>query len=140
MRFWDASALVALCVTEVTTDVLRQLVPGGIVAWSVSLVEMESAIQRRGRDGSLGAAEHAAARTAMRELAAAWTEISALGPVRDRALRLVATHPLRAADAMQLGAALIAVADRPSGHAFVCSDGRLRGAAEREGFLVLPAV
>ena len=78
------------------------------------------------------------ARTAARELAAAWTEISALGAVRDRAVRLVATHPVRAADAMQLGAALVAVADRPAGHAFVCTDGRLRDAAGREGFLVLP--
>jgi hypothetical protein len=39
---------------------------------------------------------------------------------------------------MQLGAALVAVADRPAGHAFVCTDGRLRDAARREGFSVLP--
>jgi len=58
--------------------------------------------------------------------------------VRDRALRLVATHALRAADAMQLGAALVAVADRPGGHAFVCVDHRLRDAGLREGFHLLP--
>lgn len=138
MRYWDASALVALCVAEPATDALRHLVGGGIVTWSISAVEIASAIERRARDGSLGSAERAAARTALTELAAAWTDVSALGPVRERALRLVAAHPLRAADAMQLGAALVAVTDRPEGHAFVCTDVRLRDAAAREGFLVLP--
>ena len=36
-------------------------------------------------------------------------------------------------------AALVAVSDRPRGHEFVCADGRLRDAAAREGFTVLPA-
>jgi hypothetical protein len=102
-------------------------------------VEIASAIERRAREGSLTGTERTVARTALGELSAAWTEISALGPVRERALRLVATHALRAADAMQLGAALVGVMDRPGGHAFVCTDIRLREAAAREGFLVLPA-
>ncbi len=139
MRYWDASALVALCVAEHATDVLRSLVAEGIVTWGVSAVEIASAIERRTREGELTARERTTARTALGELAAAWTEISALSPVRERALRLVATHPLRAADAMQLGAALVGVTDRPNGHAFVCTDIRLRDAAAREGFLVLPA-
>ena len=139
MRYWDASALVALCIVEPNTKSLRALAGDGIVTWSVSAVEIASAIERRTREGSLTSTDHARARTALRELAGAWTEISALGPVRDRALRLVAAHPLRAADAMQLGAALVAVADRPAGHAFVCVDHRLRQAGIREGFEVLPA-
>jgi predicted nucleic acid-binding protein len=138
VRYWDASALVGLCVAEAATGELRRLAGDGVVTWSVSAVEIASAIERRAREGSLTSAERAAARTALSELAAAWTDISALGPVRERALRLVATHPLRAADAMQLGAALVAVTDRSAGHAFVCTDVRLREAAAREGFLVLP--
>jgi predicted nucleic acid-binding protein len=138
VRYWDASALVSLCVEEVDTTAVRGLVGGGIVTWSISAVEIASAIERRGRDGSLTDAERTAARAALSELISAWTEVSALGPVRERALRLVATHPIRAADAMQLGAALVAVSDRPSGHDFVCADARLRGAAGREGFVVLP--
>ncbi len=54
-------------------------------------------------------------------------------------MRLVAMHALRAADAMQLGAALVAVGDRPAGHTFVCTNRRLRDAGLREGFHVLPA-
>jgi predicted nucleic acid-binding protein len=138
VQYWDASALVSLCVAESDTGTLRRFVGGGFVAWSVSAVEIASAIERRTREGSLSNGEHAAARAALGELAAAWTEISALGPVRDRAMRLVATHALRAADAMQLGAALVAVGDRPAGHAFVCTDRRLRDAGLREGFHVLP--
>lgn len=138
MRYWDASALVPLCVDEAGTAAVRRLAPGGIVTWSVSAVEIASAIERRTREGELTDAERAAARTALSELAAAWTEIAALGPVRERAMRLVATHVLRAADAMQLGAALVAVSDRSVGHEFVCADGRLRDAAAREGFRVLP--
>ena len=138
MRYWDASALVALCVAEASTPAARLLAREGIVTWSVSAVEIASAIERRTREGSLTDPERAAARAALADLAAAWTEISALGPVRDRALRLVATHAIRAADAMQLGAALVAVSDRPAGHEFVCVDARLGSAAAREGFRLLP--
>jgi hypothetical protein len=140
VRYWDASALVALCVTEASTPAVRPLARDGIVTWGVSVVEIASAIERRTREGSLNDAERAAARAALGELAAAWTEISALSPVRERAMRLVATHALRAADAMQLGAALVAVSDRPAGHDFVCADARLGGAAAREGFRLLPEV
>ncbi len=138
MRYWDASALVSLCLAEEATASLRGLAAAGLATWAVSSVEIASAIERRTREGHLTQTEQAAARAALLQLAAAWTEISALAPVRDRALRLVATHAVRAADAMQLGAALVAVADRPAGHAFVCADRRLREAAAREGFVVLP--
>jgi predicted nucleic acid-binding protein len=139
MRYWDSSALVPLCVAEPGTASARQLARDGIVTWSLSVVEIASAIERRTRDGALSAADRAAARTALAQLAASWTEITALAAVQERALRLVATHPLRAADAMQLAAALVAVGDRTTGHEFVCADLRLREAAAREGFVVHPA-
>jgi predicted nucleic acid-binding protein len=138
VRYWDASALVPLCVSEAATPAVRRLVPGGIVTWSVSAVEIAAAIERRCREGTLGEPEGAVARAALGELAAAWTEIAALGPVRDHALRLVGAHALRAADAMQLAAVLVAVSDHPRGHEFVCGDDRLRAAAVREDFRVLP--
>ena len=134
----DASALAALCVAETSTSAVHPLARAGIVTWAVSAVEIASAIERRTREGSLTDAERASARAALGELAAAWTEIAALGPVRERAMRLVATHALRAADAMQLGAALVAASDRPVGHDFVCADVRLGNAAAREGFRLLP--
>jgi len=45
-------------------------------------------------------------------------------------------HALSAADALQLAAALVAVAGRPQGFGFVTLDDRLAVAAASEGFLV----
>ena len=47
------------------------------------------------------------------------------------------THPLRAADALQLGAALVVAENRTAPLTFVTFDRRLAEAAEREGFEVL---
>ncbi|HSJ25022.1 MAG TPA: hypothetical protein VK929_10160 [Longimicrobiales bacterium] len=58
--------------------------------------------------------------------------------VRTTAMRLLRTHPLRAADALQLAAAL-AWAPAPAGDVFVTLDERLATAATLEGFTVLPA-
>lgn len=140
MRYWDASALVPLVVAEPATERLRGLARrDDLVTWCLSTVEISSAIERRARDGSLAADDRRAALDALGELAASWTEITAVSAVRERACRLLAVHALRGADALQLAAALVATADRPSGHEFVCTDARLNAAAAREGYrLALP--
>jgi len=74
----------------------------------------------------------------MAKLAGRWRPVTAIEPVRARALRLVRTHALGAADALQLAAALVACGERPEALPFVCLDDRLRDAARREGFPVLP--
>lgn len=66
------------------------------------------------------------------------TEVRPSDEVRARAMRLLSIHPLRAADALQLAAALVWCRERTAGAGFVCLDGRLREAAGREGFEVLP--
>jgi predicted nucleic acid-binding protein len=70
-------------------------------------------------------------------LEAAWNEVADLDAVRARARRLLEAHPLRAADALHLGAALLSAEERPQGLGFVTFDLRLAEAAEREGFAVL---
>ena len=55
-----------------------------------------------------------------------------------RAMRLLTAHPLRPGDALQLAAALSWCGEKPAGAGFVCLDQRLREAAQREGFEVLP--
>jgi predicted nucleic acid-binding protein len=60
--------------------------------------------------------------------------------VRRRAGRLLSTHVLRAADALQLAAALIYSDENPQEEIFVCLDDRLREAASKEGFRLLPAL
>jgi hypothetical protein len=48
----------------------------------------------------------------------------------------LARHALRAADSLQLGAALVASEGDPTSLEFVCLDRNLADAAEREGFVV----
>ena len=60
--------------------------------------------------------------------------------VRAKALRLLSVHPLRAADALHLAAALLWARDAPGGKELVCLDERLRDAALLEGFRVVPEV
>lgn len=138
MRYWDASALVPLVVAEPDSDSLRRLArEGDLVTWCLSAVEIASAIERRAREGALSPADRRSALENLAEVTDAWTEITAMALVRERAYRLLAVHPLRAADALQLAAALVAAGDRPSQHHFLCADGRLRDAAGREGFALV---
>ena len=68
-----------------------------------------------------------------------WTEIHPAPIIREHAERLLAVHPLRTADALQLAAALIWSGPLPRGHHMVCLDHRLREAARKEGFSILLA-
>lgn len=70
-------------------------------------------------------------------LAASWVEIEPVEQVRRRAIRLLRLHPLRAADALQLAAALTAADEDPQRLDVVSSDDHLSAAARREGFKVL---
>jgi hypothetical protein len=78
------------------------------------------------------------ARQIVSRLAAEWSEIQPGNRIREGAARVLLLHPLRAADSLQLSAALVWADSRPSGHSFVCLDSRLREAAFGEGFTVLP--
>jgi hypothetical protein len=138
MHYWDASAIVPLCVEEASSATFRSLAEAErIVTWCLSAVEVRSGIERRARDGSLAPDARERAVADLRQLAEAWTEVTMIAPVRERALRLLAVHVLRGADAVQLAAALVVTEDQPAGHSFVSTDARLRTAAEREGFAVV---
>jgi predicted nucleic acid-binding protein len=108
-----------------------------MIVWALTRTELVSATRRLVRETRLDAAGASSALRRMEALARSWTEIDALALVRERSERLLAVHALTAADALQLGAALIQVRDRPKGRAFVTADDRLALAAEAEGFDVL---
>lgn len=135
MKFWDSSALVTLVLEQPQSAHARAVVAqdGEIVAWWGSTVECASAIARLHRDGVLSASGERLARSLLGELCASWYEIQPGRAVRDQAMRLLRVHPLRAADALQLAAALEWSGSSASG-AFVTYDERLRDAAAREGF------
>ena len=81
-----------------------------------------------------------AAKQRLAKLERAWNEVVRYDAVQARARRLLEAHPLSAADALHLGAALVAVEERPSTLEFVTFDVRLAEAAEKEGFPVLPVL
>ncbi|HMD19497.1 MAG TPA: hypothetical protein VKH40_04215 [Alloacidobacterium sp.] len=66
-----------------------------------------------------------------------WKEILPSESLRDLTCQLVAIYPLRAADSMQLAAALIWCQQRPRGRTFICGDQRLGDAAKAAGFSVI---
>ena len=140
MRFWDTSSIVPLCVAEPVTPRVRRLTDtdSSLVVWWATRTECISALARRRREGRLRAADEAQARRLLAALAATWSEVSPSERLRQRAERLLAVHAVRAADAFQLAAALLWARGETAGHAFVSFDDRLREAAGREGFHVLP--
>lgn len=110
-----------------------------IVAWWGSPVECLSALARLRREEALSTAEEEQAQTVLRALMTAWTEVEPSGLVREQAGRVLRLHPLRAADALQLAAALVwCQGGDPIHRPFICLDQRLREAARREGFHILP--
>jgi predicted nucleic acid-binding protein len=140
MRFWDSSAILGMLFAERTSSAVSNLYtqdPAQTV-WCLTEIEVASALSRRVREGMPDG--HAAdVRESWRRLATHWSEVVSVDLVRPRAVRLVNTHPLRAGDALQLAAAIVASGERPGALSFVCLDDRLREAARKEGFPVLPA-
>ncbi len=139
MRFWDTSGLVALSRDEARAPIARALLldDDRIVVWWGTPVEYMSALARLERAGVLSPAELSDHHRHLEGLARVWVEIQP-GPVLRRlAQRLLRTHPIRAADALQLAAALTAAQGDPGTLGFVCFDSRLNQAAEREGLEVL---
>lgn len=117
MRFWDASALIPLCLKEPRTPPLKKLAQEdtAIVAWWATPVECYSAFARLRRDAILTGTGEEQARQVLSRLAAEWTEIEPSREIRDTAARVLLLHPLRAADSLQLAAALAWVRGHAAG-------------------------
>ena len=138
MRFWDSSAITPLLVVEAdSAQRERQLADDAdMLVWFGTLTEVESSLARRKRAGELPAESELRARRHLDQLSAHWTEVNPTTEVRARAIRLLRVHPLRAADAFQLAAALIFCREQPQHLSFLTADQRLRDAANLEGFPV----
>jgi predicted nucleic acid-binding protein len=139
VKFWDSSAIAALLLDEAARPALETQLdadPAMAVWWATS-VECVSAIARREREARLPLAGATAAVARLRALALEWHETPASEAVRATAERLLRVHPLRAADALQLAAAIVASGHDPSSLEFVCLDDRLADCATREGFRVV---
>jgi uncharacterized protein len=140
MKFWDSSAVIPLCLQEPISEQVRAVLQADedIVVWWSTHLECLSALERRHREGALPAETQLNARSVLFALAAVWSEVLPSERVRQRAERLLAIHPLRATDALQLAAALVWAEEAPQGLEVVCLDKNLREGALKEGFVILP--
>ena len=140
MRFWDSSALVPLLVEESSSVTIRALLGDDpvMVVWQLAGTEVTSALWRRRRADEIDEVVRRLAEAGLAVLEGLWTSVEDTPLVDRRARRLLALHPLRAADALHLAAALIACDERTKMLPFVTLDDRLADAARREGFRVLP--
>lgn len=138
MRFWDASAIVPLVLSDsqaAAIDGIDEESP--MCVWWGTIVEAVSAIARRERAGTLTGVQVQHCLSRLNELADSWMEVPPSDALRDSAQRLLRIHALRAADSLQLSAALATSEGRARSVEFVCRDARLADAAGREGLKVI---
>ena len=137
--FWDTSALVPLCCFQPQTAQARQVARtySRQVVWWGTIIEAVSSLNLLTREGTLSVKESRQAFDRLDYLRDRWNEVQPTEEIRDRAERLLRIHRLRAADALQLAAALVWCGDRPQGRALVGGDGNLMEAAAAEGFVMI---
>ncbi len=140
MRFWDSSALLPLFSEEkfsgIAAGLLRE--DDEVVVWWGTWIECSVAISRLKRENTLDEAGEEEARAALDRLDNNWVERRPTDDTRLLAMLISKYHPLKAADALQIAAALRWCEGDTGGVGFVSLDGQLRRAARDEGFVVLP--
>jgi len=133
--FWDASALVRLCLRRQATPTVvvlgRQY---SVVTWWATPVEIQSAFARLLRMGQLTSQERVGGQVRLEELRTDWREVEPREQLRQRAESLVDRFNLRAADALQLAAALTWSTGHPRNRPFLSGDKQLLDAARQLGF------
>lgn len=139
MRFWDTSAIIPLWIAEQGSFRARAWYRNDpeVIVWTLTRAEAFSALARRRREEPAAASHLLAARRDFIRAWEHWSEVTAIEIVRRHAERVVESYPLRAADALQIGAALSAAENNPADLELVTFDENLAVAAEREGFRVL---
>lgn len=137
--FADSSALVKLYADDSDFELVRR--HDGYVVSALARVEVPAALWRKHRANELSAEDSVLLAAAF---AADWHEpdgpflaVSVRGLVLEDAAALVATHGLRAYDALQLACANAARDVDPQVADFLCFDAALNAAAAREGFQLL---
>lgn len=138
MIFWDASALLPLLVWEEETLLReKQLRKDSVmVVWWGSRIECHSAIRRRERETVLSADSMQKALKRLKIFSESWYEVAPTEILRLRSERFLNSHSLRAADSLQLAAAVLACEEKTADFLFYTSDERLSRAAKSEGFIV----
>lgn len=135
--FWDSSALVPLCTAQPQTNSARVLYEKyGIVAWWATEVEIRSALSRLRRLGATTSEQFLAAKSIAHRIVQGWLSVHESANITSDACALLEVHAVRAADAIQLAAALEACERNPSAYSFITGDQRQAEAARHIGFSV----
>jgi len=138
--FWDTSAVVHLCIpgqgSSGARRLLREQTP---VIWWCTPVEAHSAIERLHAVRAITTPAFRAAKERAQTMLGSWREIHPTEAVRELALILLERFRLRAADALQLAAALVWCKQKPQNRIFVSNDVKLTAAAMDLGFDVRSA-
>jgi len=138
VRFWDSSAIIPLLVRQHASEQAEAWFgeDPALVLWALTAVEVTSGLWRLAREGALPETVALAADARAEQLVAASRVVVDVDAVASHARRLLRVHALRAADALQLGAALLWSGSGPQGRVLHTLDERLALAARREGFTV----
>lgn len=133
MKFWDTSAIIPLLVNERHSDLVDPIFSSdsNMITWWGTSIECISAISRLERENRISPKEHATIMARLNELRESWREIQPTPLVKQYAERILQVHPLRAQDAQQLSACLIANQDMVI--EFITLDQRLEIAGRKEG-------
>jgi predicted nucleic acid-binding protein len=133
--FWDASALVPRCVRQgMTPRAIALYKSYTAIVWWATPVEIASALARLVRMKHLNSGDWTKARKLAKNLADSWSLIQPSNVLRSKAVQVVERYDLRAADSLQLAAALAWCEDAPQGHVFLTANQKLREAARLSGF------
>ncbi len=133
--FWDASALVPLCVRQSITPRAIELYKNyDVVVWWSTPVEIASTLARLVRMKQLALGDWMTARKLAKSLADSWSTVQPSDALRNKAAQLVDRHDLRTAHSLQLAAALEWCEDAPQSRVFLATDQKLREAALLSGF------
>jgi len=138
--FWDTSAVVPLCCHQTASLQARQVARqyDRMVVWWSASVEAYSALSRLLRQTEITQREFQRAVKRLEQMESTWWEIAPEADARSTAKDMLSRYDLRAADALQLAAALVWCEHNSRRRPFICFDQRLAEAARKSGFTVLP--
>lgn len=108
------------------------------LSYYLRLVRRGEALLVSDRDRVIARIEPATAETRLGRVLETAHLVLQVEAVKSTAVRLLRVDPLRAADALQLGAALCWTRNAPAGRSLITLDQRPAQAAARGGFSVLP--
>ena len=136
--FWDASAVVPLCVQQGSTaDALGLAQRYDLAVWWGTHVEARSAFERLFRMGQITMLQGVNAGLRLEQLRRRWSELQPADALRTQAEMFLTQYPLKAADALQLAAAWVWCSGDARTLVFISGDQQLLEGARQVGFQVI---